>query len=57
MNEKYNNDNNIDDQINHGTTSRNKSDVTSGEIIVCITTIKNLSTSFLYSVQKPIQLT
>ena len=38
-------------------TSKNKSEVTSGDMTVWIATIKNLNTSFLYKVQKPIQLT
>ena len=38
-------------------TAKNKRDVINGDISVCIATIKNLSTSFLYNVQKPIQLT
>ena len=38
-------------------TSKNNSEVTSGEITVCIATIKNRYVSFLYNVQKPIQFT
>ena len=37
----------LSDPIANERTSRNKSEVTSGEIIVCITTIKNRNTSFL----------
>ena len=36
-------------------TSKNSKDETKGEKIVCIQTIKNLKTSFLYKVQAPIQ--
>ena len=43
--------------IANESTSKNRSDVTSGDIMVWIITIKNLSTSFLYSVQNPIQFT
>ena len=38
-------------------TSKNNKDVINGEKSVCIQTAKNLKTSFLYNVQKPIQLT
>ena len=38
-------------------TSKKSSAEMSGEKIVCIHTIKNLNTSFLYNVQAPIQLT
>ena len=37
-------------------TSKKSKDETSGEKIVCIHTIKNLRTSFLYKVQAPTQL-
>ena len=38
-------------------TSKNNKEEISGEKIVCIQTIKNLKTSFLYNAQAPIQLT
>ena len=38
-------------------TDRNKRDVMRGENSVCIQTIRNLNTSFLYKVQNPIQFT
>ena len=47
----------LSDPIAKDKTSKKSKDETSGEKIVCIHTIKNLRTSFLYKVHVPYQLT
>tara|TARA_B100000212_G_C26906105_1_gene335819 strand:+ start:100 stop:417 length:318 start_codon:yes stop_codon:yes gene_type:complete len=45
----------LSEPIARDKTNKNSKDEISGENIVCIHTIKNLRTSFLYKVQAPIQ--
>ena len=45
----------LSDPIAKDKTIKNRSEETRGENIVCIQTIRNLKTSFLYKVQAPTQ--
>jgi hypothetical protein len=47
----------LESPIAKESTNKKRSEEISGEKIVCIQTIKNLKTSFLYNAQAPIQLT